>query len=66
VGSAGVVSRRHGLRILSGLTAKVYADGYAWGCKRALLQTTAGTAFERFLRITGLKTYFVRTGYTMV
>jgi len=65
VGSAGIVSKRHGLRVLSGLTAKVYADAYAWGCKRALLQTTAGTALERFLRIAGFKTYFTRTGYTM-
>ncbi len=65
VGSAGVVSRLRGLRVLSGLTAKVYADALAQGCRRALLQTTAGAPFERFLRIAGFRTYFTRTCYTM-
>ncbi|HOT90274.1 MAG TPA: hypothetical protein PLJ78_00875 [Anaerolineae bacterium] len=64
VGSAGIVSKLRGLKVLSGLTAKVYADAYAWGCRRALLQTTAGAPFERFLRIAGFKTYFTRTCYT--
>jgi hypothetical protein len=66
VGSAGVVSKLRGLKVLTGLTAAVYADASARGCKRALLQTTAGAPFERFLRIAGFKTYFIRTGYTMV
>lgn len=66
VGSAGVVASRRGLKVLSGLTATIFADAYAWGCTRALLQTTADAPFERFLRIAGFKTYFIRTGYTMV
>ena len=65
VGSAGVVANRRGLKVLSGLTTTIFAEAYAWGCKRALLQTTADAPFERFLRIAGFKTYFTRTGYTM-
>jgi hypothetical protein len=47
------------------LVAAAYADGYAWGCKRALIQTAAGRPLERFVRISGLKTYFIRTCYTL-
>ncbi|MEJ5309441.1 MAG: hypothetical protein WHX52_06690 [Anaerolineae bacterium] len=65
VGSAGVIANRRGLKVLSGLTTTVYNDAFAWGCKRALLQTTAGAPFERFLRIAGFKTYFTRTCYTL-
>ncbi|HQE92343.1 MAG TPA: hypothetical protein PLH19_06695 [Anaerolineae bacterium] len=65
VGSAGVIASRRGLKVLSGLIARIYADVCAAGCRRALLQTTAEAPFERFLRIAGFKTYFVRTGYTM-
>ncbi len=65
VGSAGIVADRRGLKVLSGLTAAAYTDADAWGCKRALLQTTAGAPFERFLRIAGFKTYFTRTCYTL-
>lgn len=65
VGSAGVIANRRGLKVFSGLTTRVYNDALAWGCKRALLQTTAGAPFERFLRIAGFKTYFTRTCYTL-
>jgi hypothetical protein len=65
VGSAGVIANRRGLKVFSGLTTAVYNDAYTWGCKRALLQTTAGAPFERFLRIAGFKTYFTRTCYTL-
>ncbi|MGC9395592.1 MAG: hypothetical protein ACP5J4_12125 [Anaerolineae bacterium] len=65
VGSMGVVGALRGLRVFSGLTATAYADAYAWGCKRALIQTMAGGVLERFIRISGLKTYFTRTCYTL-
>lgn len=64
-GSVGIVATLRGLKVLSGLIAHAYADGEAWGCKRALIQTSAGGALERFARITGLKTYFTRTCYTL-
>jgi hypothetical protein len=64
-GSVGIVTSLRGLRVLSGLVAAAYADGYAWGCKRALIQTAAGRPLERFVRISGLKTYFIRTCYTL-
>ena len=64
-GSVGIVASLRGLKVLSGLVAHAYADGYAWGCKRALIQTMAGGALERFVRISGLKTYFTRTCYTL-
>jgi len=65
IGSAGVIAGRRGLKVFSGLTARISADAYAAGCRRALLQTTAGAPFERFLRIAGFKTYFTRTCYTL-
>jgi hypothetical protein len=64
-GSVGIVATLRGLKVLSALVAHAYADGYAWGCKRALIQTTAGGSLERFARITGLNTYFTRTCYTL-
>ncbi len=64
-GSVGIVASLRGLKVLSGLIAHAYADGDAWGCKRALIQTSAGGALERFARITGLKTHFTRTCYTL-
>lgn len=65
VGSAGVIANRRGLKVLSGLTAAAYTTVYARGCKRALLQTMADAPFERFLRIAGFKTCFIRTCYTL-
>jgi len=65
-GSVGIIPSLRGLKVLSGLVAHAYADGYAWGCKRALIQTAAGGLLERFARITGLQTYFTRTCYTLV
>lgn len=65
IGSAGVIAGRRGLKVFSGLTARISVDAYAAGCRRALLQTTAGAPFERFLRIAGFKTYFTRTCYTL-
>ncbi len=64
-GSVGIVASLRGLKVLSGLVAHAYADADAWGYKRALIQTSAGGALERFARITGLKTYFTRTCYTL-
>ncbi len=65
VGSAGVIGGHRGLKVLSGLITAIYADAYAQGCRRALLQTTADAPFERFLRIAGFKQYFSRTSYTL-
>ncbi len=64
-GSVGIVASLRGLKVLSGLVAHAYADADAWGYKRALIQTSAGGALERFARITGLETYFTRTCYTL-
>jgi GNAT superfamily N-acetyltransferase len=64
-GSVGIIPSLRGLKVLSGLIAHAYTDAYAWGFKRALIQTTAGGLLERFARITGLKTYFTRTCYTL-
>lgn len=64
-GSVGIVASLRGLRVLSGLIHAAYYDGYTWGCKRALIQTASGKPLERFVRISGLKTYFTRTCYTL-
>jgi GNAT superfamily N-acetyltransferase len=64
VGSAGVLPIRRGRRVLASLAFTVHAQAQRQGIDRALLQTTAGTMFERFLRISGFKRAFTRACYT--
>lgn len=63
LGSAGVVQLRRGTRIASSLGYQARADAWAEGMEAAVLQTTAGTLLERFLRIVGFERGFTRTCY---
>jgi hypothetical protein len=63
LGSAGVVQLRRGTRIASSLGYRAREDAWAEGVETAVLQTTAGTLLERFLRIVGFTRGFLRTSY---
>lgn len=63
VGSAGVVQMRRGTRIASSLGYQLREDAWAEGVETFILQTTAGTLLERFLRIIGFTRGFLRTCY---
>ncbi len=65
VGSMGVVPTRRGRKVFANLGYRVYRDARAQGAELALLQTTAGTLFERFLRISGFERAFVRQCYVL-
>jgi hypothetical protein len=63
LGSAGVVQLRRGTRIASSLGYQAREDAWAEGMQTCVLQTTAGTLLERFLRIVGFTRGFLRTSY---
>jgi len=65
LGSAGVLPIRRGRRVLASLAFAMHEEAQRQGLDRALLQTTAGTLFERFLRISGFKRAFTRACYTL-
>ncbi|MBN1873817.1 MAG: hypothetical protein JXA33_06275 [Anaerolineae bacterium] len=65
VGSAGILPVRRGHRVLASLSYQVLHQGQRHGIDKALLQTTAGAMFERFLRISGFKRVFTRSCYVL-
>lgn len=65
LGSAGVIPSLRGTRVATSLAAMAVQDALTQGVQTLMLQTAAGTLLERFLRIHGFRTAFIRTGYTL-
>ncbi len=65
LGSAGVVPSQRGSGTATNLTVRAVLDARQDGVRTLMLQTAAGTLLERFLRISGFKTAFIRVGYTL-
>ena len=65
VGSAGVLPDHRGSTLIFNLTVNVLVQARQEGVDTAILQTTLGPIFERFLRICGFKLAFRRTGYIL-
>lgn len=65
LGSAGVLSMRRGTATARNLVIQAAQDALRAGVERLLLQTTASTLLERFLRICGFERAFIRECYTL-
>jgi hypothetical protein len=65
VGSAGVLPEHRGSNLIFNLAVNVLVQARQDGVDTAILQTTLGPIFERFLRICGFKLAFRRTGYIL-
>ncbi len=65
LGSAGVLSMRRGTLTARNLVRQAIQDARRVGVDKLLLQTTADTHLERFLRICGFQRAFVRECYTL-
>jgi GNAT superfamily N-acetyltransferase len=65
VGSAGVVQARRGKGAATNLVAQAAREALDHGVQTLMLQTTAGTLLERFLRIKGFRRAFTRTCYVL-
>jgi GNAT superfamily N-acetyltransferase len=64
LGSAGVLPAYRGTPVSSSLGTRACWDARQHGVETLMLQTTADTSLERFLRINGFKRMFTRTCYT--
>ena len=65
IGSAGVLPEYRGTRTIYNMAVEVLSNAKQEGVDVALGQTTLGPKFERFLRISGFKLAFKRTGYKL-
>jgi hypothetical protein len=65
LGSAGVVREHRGSRVATSLASRAVTDAKQSGVTTLMLQTAAGTALERFLRISGFKRAFTRVCYML-
>ncbi len=65
VGSAGVLPQHRGGTLIFNLAVNALSQARQEGVDTAILQTTLGPIFERFLRICGFKLAFKRTGYLL-
>jgi GNAT superfamily N-acetyltransferase len=63
LGSAGVLANHRGSGAATTLMARAAKDALALGVDTLMLQTTADTALERLLRISGFKRAFKRSCY---
>jgi hypothetical protein len=66
LGSAGVLPDRRGSRAATNMTIQAITDAQAHHVDTLMLQTSAGTRLERFLRINGFRTAFIRDCYTQI
>lgn len=65
VGSAGVIRSRASRGAATNMVVAAIRDALRHGCDTLMLQTTAGTMLERFLRIQGFRRAFTRTCYVL-
>lgn len=65
LGSAGVVDEHRGHGAATNLAIRALADAREKGTDTVMLQTTADTWLERFLRISGFKRAFTRSCYVL-
>ncbi|MGC9357622.1 MAG: GNAT family N-acetyltransferase [Anaerolineae bacterium] len=65
LGSAGVVSMRRGRGAATNLAVTAARQAQDMGIRYLVLQTTAGTLLERFLRISGFERAFTRSCYVL-
>ena len=65
LGSAGIVRSRRGRGAATTMTVAAIEEARRRGVTLLMLQTTAGTRLERFLRIRGFERVFTRTCYVL-
>jgi GNAT superfamily N-acetyltransferase len=65
LGSAGIVRSRRGRGAATNMVIAAVAEARRRGVNTLMLQTTAGTLLERFLRIRGFERIFTRTCYVL-
>jgi GNAT superfamily N-acetyltransferase len=65
VGATGVIPEHRGGGASYNLIIQAGHDAQHLGCDALVLQTTAGTKLERYLRMAGFKRTFTRTNYTL-
>ena len=65
IGSAGVLPKYRGTGVIYNMAVDILVEAKRDGVETAILQTSLGPKFERYLRIVGFKLAFRRTEYKL-